>query len=160
MVDYYKKYLKYKAKYIHLQNELKGGVNECIYESNSCNLNKYNKDYKDYIKYGNCEMIKGVCSFHQKCKNSTSEDVCNQNIGDKICKWDSNSNRCYNPNKKSIFCFKLCCGKTDDGKPCTCKEFIPKSIIVYNISQETDICKNCHHKKEVHNKKSNSQKKI
>jgi hypothetical protein len=39
MVDYYKKYLKYKAKYLELQAQLEGGAGAC--SSRDCGCKKY-----------------------------------------------------------------------------------------------------------------------
>ena len=86
-MDYYKKYLKYKAKYLYLKEQIgsgNGGLNETCKKDNDCNQKKFycsealltkNTCQKRKKKGGNCkrdEQCQGTC----KSTNLSGEGTC------------------------------------------------------------------------------------
>ena len=108
-IDYYKKYLKYKAKYLELQKQLGGGDSICHFGSTKLCEYRSRSDQEKYKKYGDCESSSGnqFCLFHQKCHKSKNEKECKDNFVDllskstgKRCEWNPEKKECFNPDKK------------------------------------------------------------
>jgi hypothetical protein len=104
MEDYYKKYLKYKAKYLELKAQIGGKEKECVetkWPKTSPNKGiKSCSTLSEKLIYGDCEIKNGSCKFHQKCGKSNNEYDCTNNKGIKNCEWKNNS--CINVSKKKI----------------------------------------------------------
>jgi hypothetical protein len=104
MVDYYKKYLKYKAKYLELQKQLGGDPPKKKIDSYDENCTKSNTYENCSVKKGNTQgnciastrAGKKVCGYYRKCddKCAVRESFKNDGICEKI------KNECtFIPNK-------------------------------------------------------------